>query len=443
MLKSNQKVKYLILGLVLISLSYGIVYGLSYLRIATSYAAKITCSCHFISGRNVKDIVDHDLYAVDMVQVEVDEVSKLVTSSFFGLAKKVAFYREGIGCTLLNDVSANELSLQPSPKTKVIDTVSLLVRNLPLEVDSLELMQVIDEAFTELDISKPMKNTRAIVILHDGKVVVERYAKGYHKEMPLLGWSMTKSVTNAMLGILVKQKSIDIYQPTGIKEWQTDDRKKITLNDLLQMQSGLDFEERYDKVSDATKMLFNSKSSASVALKSTLIKAPSSFWSYSSGTTNILQEFIRRSFGSDSEYIDMPYNALFIPLGMASALMERDPSGTYIGSSFMYATARDWAKFGQLYLQDGVWNGVRILPEGWVKYSSTANAYSDGEYGAQFWMNRKDKSYPQDAYCADGFEGQNVNIIPSKKLVIVRMGLSRNSSFNNEVFVKKVVGVGW
>lgn len=439
----RKKIYYSIAFLALIIFGIIVFIGFPYLRIATSYAAKITCSCQFISGRSVEDIVANDLYAVDMVQVDVDYAAKKVTSSFYGLAKKIAIYRKGVGCTLLNEASENELTKQEIPDIVVQDTSILESISIPSQVDSNQLMSVVEEAFSEEDPSNPLKNTRAIVIMHEGKIIVERYAKGYTKSTPLPGWSMTKSVTNAMLGILAKQKGIDIYKPTGLKEWQEDERRNITLNDLLQMQSGLDFEERYDKVSDATKMLFVSKSSALVALKSKLIHTPGSFWYYSSGTTNILQEYIRRNCTTNDDYINFPYKNLFAPLGMASAIMERDASGTYVGSSFMHATARDWAKFGQLYLQDGVWNGLRILPEGWVKYSATVNKHSDGKYGAQFWMNRKDKTYPQDAFSADGFEGQNVNIIPSENLIIVRLGLTLKKSFDNEEFVKNVIASGF
>jgi hypothetical protein len=163
-------------------------------------------------------------------------------------------------------------------------------------------------------------------------------------------------------------------------------------------------------------------------------------WSYSSGTTNILQEIIRRQFASLAEYRAFPHQRLFQKIGMNSAVLEPDASGTYVGSSFMYATARDWAKFGQLYLQDGVWQGERLLPEGWVKYSSTETPHSGGLYAAQFWIDHADKTFPQDAFMALGFEGQSVTIIPSKQLVIVRLGCTPDErSFNRSAFVKSVL----
>ena len=228
-------------------------------------------------------------------------------------------------------------------------------------------------------------------------------------------------------------------QPAPIKEWQNDMRREITLDALLRMSSGLEFVEDYASPSDATRMLFGAKNAASVAIAAPAIAKPNEVWSYSSGTTNILQAIIRRQFSNHADYVAYPYQRLFSKLGMTSAVLESDASGVFVGSSFMYATARDWAKFGQLYLQDGVWQGERLLPEGWVRYSSTPTPKSNGVYAAQFWLNKNDPAFPQDAFMADGFEGQNVAIIPSKNVVIVRLGLSRGGAFDDNAFIKRIV----
>lgn len=205
------------------------------------------------------------------------------------------------------------------------------------------------------------------------------------------------------------------------------------------MSSGLGFEENYAAPSDATQMLFRKKGAGAYALLSKAANEPDKVWSYSSGTSNILQEIIRRQFATQKDYFAFPHQRLFHKIGMKSAVLEPDASGTFVGSSFMYATARDWAKFGQLYLQDGVWNGERLLPEGWVKYSATETSYSDGKYAAHFWLDHQDKTFPQDAFMAVGFEGQYVTVVPSKNLVIVRLGCTPKDNFNHSALVRGVV----
>jgi CubicO group peptidase (beta-lactamase class C family) len=208
---------------------------------------------------------------------------------------------------------------------------------------------------------------------------------------------------------------------------------------LLRMSSGLEFEEVYGPLSDATAMLFERHSSAHVAMAKPLAVAPDTVWSYSSGTSNVLAWIVRETVereGGWSAYASFPRRVLFDPIGMSSAVMEPDPSGTFVASSFMLATARDWARFGLLHLHDGVWQGRRILPEGWAAYVATATAAAPiGEYGAQWWTNagapgnaseRRFPSAPTDAYQASGYQGQAVIVIPSREVVIVRMGMTHD-----------------
>jgi CubicO group peptidase (beta-lactamase class C family) len=201
------------------------------------------------------------------------------------------------------------------------------------------------------------------------------------------------------------------------------------------MSSGLQFEEIYEPLDDVTEMLYGAADFGAYAAVKSLDSSPGTTWHYSSGTTNILSGIIRRSVkGSLEHYLNFLHEALFDKLGMQSAVAEPDPSGTYVGSSYTFATPRDWARFGLLYLQDGVWRGERILPEGWVEYSTTPAAHApQGQYGAHFWLNagspadptdRMWPRLPRDAFAARGFQGQRVVILPSKKLVVVRMGLT-------------------
>lgn len=438
-MSNKRKVFVAIIIAALLGLVYAGNYAVQYAYIGSSYDAKTVCSCMFVSGRNLDNIKQEDLYAVPFATIKVDETTKTVTANIYGFAETKAIYRKGLGCTLVNELSEEEIRSQPSvPSADTLTEKLSLLTELPTNINKADLNKTIEDAFAEKD-PKNVIRTRAIVVLQDGKLIAEKYASNIKIETPLLGWSMTKSVTNAMIGLLVKDGKLDIKKPAPITEWQNDERKKITIDHLLRMSSGLDFEENYASPSDATQMLFRKKGAGAFALLSKVAAEPDKIWSYSSGTSNILQEIIRRQFSNHADYLALPHIRLFQKIGMKSAVIEPDASGTYVGSSFMYATARDWAKFGQLYLQDGIWNGERILPEGWVKYSSTETPHSDGQYAAQFWLDHKDKTFPQDAFMAVGFEGQYVTVVPSKKLVIVRLGCTPNDNFNHSALVKGIV----
>jgi CubicO group peptidase (beta-lactamase class C family) len=438
-MSNTRKIIYVIVIAVLLGLIYVGNYAIQYAYIGSSYDTKTVCSCMFVSGRKLENIKAEDLYAVPFATINVDEANKTVTSNIYGFAETKAIYRKGLGCTLVNELSEEDIRKQPSvPSADTLTEILSLETKLPSNIDETTLQKTIDEAFIEND-PKNIIRTRAVVVLQNGKLIAEKYAPNITFQTPLLGWSMTKSVTNAMIALLVKDGKLDIKKAAPIEEWKNDERKKITIDHLLRMSSGLDFEENYASPSDATQMLFRKKGAGAYALLSKAAAEPDKIWSYSSGTSNILQEIIRRQFTSHADYLAFPHQRLFHKIGMKSAVIEPDASGTYVGSSFMFATARDWAKFGQLYLQDGVWNGERILPEGWVRYSSTETPHADGKYAAQFWLDHQDKSFPQDAFMAVGFEGQYVTIIPSKQLVIVRLGCTPNDNFNHSALVKGIV----
>jgi CubicO group peptidase (beta-lactamase class C family) len=433
----GQKIGLGVLGLVIVGLVFGVRFGLQYLNIATSYAAKTMCSGVFVAGRT-PEAMQEDLYAVSFVGTQVDRENQTVSSSLYGLANVKAIYRPGLGCTLVNGSTEAEIRAQPSPpiSSAKTDDWKLEAKNAKLEGF---LNQIFNLTTSEKD-PPPSPRTRAVVVLQDGKLIAEQYATGFTVQTPLLGWSMTKSVTNAMIGMMVLDKKLELKTPAPVIEWKNDTRAKITIDQLLRMSSGLGFVEDYASPSDATNMLFRSKGAGAFAIGGKVEAEPDAVWSYSSGTTNILQEIMRRQFSNHTDYLAYPHTRLFQKLGMTSAILEPDASGTYVGSSFMYATARDWAKFGQLYLQDGIWNGERILPEGWVAYSSTETPHSDGTYAAHFWLAHNDPEFPKDGFMAQGFEGQTVAIIPSQKLVIVRLGLTHGDAvYDDMAFVKSII----
>jgi CubicO group peptidase (beta-lactamase class C family) len=438
---TKKKIFYSLLTVVLIGLAYAANYAYRYALIGAGYNAKAICSCVYVSGRSLESVVAEDLYAIQFGTKTIDTVAKSATATIFGIASKTAIYRPKLGCTLVNEVTAEELRQQPSITTINNPTEVLTDSVLPQSQQD-AINKTLDWAFAEPDPKHPIR-TRAVVVLHKGKVVTERYAQGFSKNTALLGWSMTKSVTNAMIGLLVKDGKLDVNKSAPVTEWLNDNRKEITLDNLLRMSSGLKFAEVYDGISDATKMLFSVAGAGKYALQSPMEVQPATKWYYSSGTTNILQEIARRQFKTHAEYLNFPHQRLFQKLGMNTAHLEPDPSGTYVGSSFMYASARDWAKFGQLYAQDGIWKGERLLPEGWVKYSSRETPHSDGKYAAQFWTYVRKAGLPADSFTMNGFEGQFVLIVPSKQLVVVRLGCSPEEKYFDEVKFFKEIAVNF
>ena len=292
------------------------------------------------------------------------------------------------------------------------------------------LRPILDAAFAEPGPRK--KRTRAVVVVQDGAIIGERYAPGITAETPLNGWSMTKSVMGALIGTLVGQGKLSLADKNLLAEWRApgDPRAGIALEDLLRMRSGLRFSEVYaDPLSDVTRMLFDGHDAGGFAASRPLEAPPGTFWKYSSGTTNILSLIARRALG-EKDYPHWPRRALFDPLGMASAVLEPDASGTFVGSSFLFATARDWARFGLLYANGG--DGV--LPKGWAAFGASPTPQApDGRYGAHWWLKLSKElgggtdaaaRIPADAFHALGHEGQCLTVIPSRRLVVVRLGLS-------------------
>jgi CubicO group peptidase (beta-lactamase class C family) len=321
---------------------------------------------------------------------------------------------------------------------------------LPVAVGSNPLLEsALDVAFSE-PAETSHRQTRALVVLHHGQIVAERYAPGFSRDTPLIGWSMTKSVINTLAGMLVGDGVLSLDDPAPVPEWQSEDdpRKQITVRHLLQMSSGLDFEEVYEPGSDATNMLFTAYSAAGYAAAAPLGHEPGTLWYYSSGTTNILARIFRDSVGGTlAAAQDFASNRLFEPLGITSMVLESDASGSPVGSSFSYATARDWARLGQFWLQDGQWNGVRLLPKGWMQWStSSAPAAKMGQYGAQFWLNaglegehRAFPGLPASMYFAHGFNSQIVAVFPEQELVVVRLGFTTDGSWDDNAFLSSVL----
>ena len=418
------------------------------LELISGFSAKSVASGHFIDHRSQEIIEknDNDFDVLGWATNEINESGKFATATVLGLKQRKAIYRAGLGATLINDDFDVNKPYEVPKRTKSNTNLSFPYGDVEPKdtvfenVNYIKLNQVVSNAFDAK--GNNYKRTRSVLVIYKDKIIAEKYADGFTKNSVILGWSMTKSITGTLFGILEKQGRFDIYKPAPIAEWQNDNRKDITTNDLLHMNSGLEWDEYYDRICDATKMLYQEEDmSRSQLLKSAVFK-PNTHWNYSSGTTNLLSGILRKQFKTHQEYLDFWYSALIDKIGMHSMLVETDMAGNYVGSSYGWATTRDWSKFGLLYLHEGNWNGQQLFDPSWAKYVSTPTDTSHGRYGAQFWLNEGYyfPEVPRDMYYCSGFQGQMVAIIPSMDLVIVRMGLNEEPKFDFNGLLSGIVG---
>jgi CubicO group peptidase (beta-lactamase class C family) len=326
--------------------------------------------------------------------------------------------------------------LPPQPAATPWPAEDWPLGDLPPSADRARLQSLVGHAFAH-DAPEDLQETHALVIVQHGRLVFERYWRDRTSADTFPSWSMAKSITQCLVGLLVKDGKIDIHAPARVPEWQApgDPRRAITLDLLLRMSGGLAFVEEYlpDRPSDVIAMLFGDGKDdvAKFAASFPLQHEPGKFWSYSSGTSNIVSRaaaIAADAFGPNFEAFMR--RRLFEPLGMRSPVPKFDAAGTFIGSSFCFASARDFARFGLLYLRDGVWNGARLLPPGWVDYARTPTwqqPVDSGRYGAHWWL---DLAGPG-SFSANGYEGQFTVLVPDKDLIIVRHGATNAEKMEN------------
>ncbi len=411
------------------------------LHIVAGYSAKSMNSSVFLADRDVEftDSSDNNFSPINLASDEVNKQQKTSAASVFGLLTRKAVYREGLGSVLVTK------NYDPDKKISIPNRVRTKV-NLPYPFGHLEardsLFDYVDYSRLNAAINKVFDSTmktRAVLVLHKDHIVAERYSEGFDKNAKLLGWSMTKSITGTIFGILRSQGKLKLRDPAPIESWKGSERAKITIANLLEMNSGLEWLEDYNTISDVTKMLFLAENMGRVQEDKSLVGAPNELWNYSSGTTNLLSNISRSYFKTHQEYLDYWYSNLIDKIGMHSMTIEADLEGNFVGSSYGWATPRDWAKLGLLYLHEGRWNGEQIFDRDWMSYALKPTNGSEGDYGAQIWLNAGGfyPDAPRDLFSFNGYQGQRVFIIPSKDLVIVRMGL-QSLDFNE--FLKNIIG---
>jgi CubicO group peptidase (beta-lactamase class C family) len=422
------------------------------LRVGANYSAKIVCSNVFLAGRDPDEVLRTDVQApgvalLRLMRVSVDRERRVVRAGLLGfIGDGLAVARPGAGCAAVPDGNLEFAMHVGSPATRAdsaVDattapTLGAAVGDGAAVVDgawradaAVATTAALNRLLADDTLAGP--GVRAIVVVDHGRIVAERYGAGFSATTPLLGWSMAKSVVAGLVGVLVKEGRLALDQSAG---WSAagGGRERIRIADLLAMSSGLRFNEAYGIVSDVTRMLYLQPDTAGFARGQPLLHPPGEFWSYSSGTANILSRIVQDAAGRLGAAVAA--EKLFKPLGMTTAIIETDEYGTLVGSSYMYATARDWARYGLFLQQGGVWQGREILPRGYVAMMASPVAASGGEYGhGLVWLWGSDGitpgkdpdaafGIPADTFWMEGHDGQSIAIIPSRQLVVVRLGLT-------------------
>jgi CubicO group peptidase (beta-lactamase class C family) len=414
------------------------------LPILSAYAAKTVCSNVFIAKRDADEVIRTDVQFAEhsvtkRMKIDIDTANRRVEAAVYGLfARRYAGYAEGRGCTIVaKDEIPDRAATPPLPPPSAPDA--------PWPTG--ETAQLSDDRRLRAALNDPVlqgPGMRAIVVVHDGRIVGETYGEGFDASTPLLGWSMTKTVNAALVGMAIKDGKLSLDQKGLFPQWAGDARAGISVADLMAMSSGLEFNEDQGLITDPARLELLERDAAAFARDKALVAAPGTTFHYGSGSSVLLARIWQNAIGAAAQAF--PQERLFKPLGMTSAVFESDPSGTFLGEAFLYANAHDWARFGEFLRLGGVWNGQQLLLPGFVDYMrSPAPASDEGQgpvYGrGQLWLAPGlGFDLPADTFMLNGHLRQTITIIPSRKLVILRMGLTREDiGFSNAKLLRAIV----
>jgi CubicO group peptidase (beta-lactamase class C family) len=421
-------------------------------RTATNSVSRSLCGAAFISHVD-PDRLFHEEQLPNMrgigwaLRYRVDNNQHEVRTTVLGGFGARAVYRQGLGCVLLHgdDATPNPDGLGVARRNTAGDVTDPWGTHV-VEATDPAIRAALDLAFSEPHPLNP-RHTKGIVVLHEGKLIAERYAAGYGPDTPIWGHSLSKSVTQALVGILVGEGKLRVDQRAGLPA-----HPDVTVDQLLRMDSGLPFDETDGPLNPMTRMFFLESDMARYAGTVPLVHAPGTAWAYSNLGYVLLSRVAMDTAGAGDAVAAETFihDELFAPLGMRHAVIETDVAGTPVGSSHVYASTRDFARFGQLYLDDGIVDGRRILPEGWVAYSHSQTL--DTGYGAGFWTNLVEQgtvpvwdapwglpALPKDMFFARGAFGQYIVIVPSEHLVVARLGISVNGGTAIGEVVAKII----
>lgn len=408
------------------------------IRLANGSAAHLVCSKTFVSGLDPQSVFAETLERPGfrrlrhVMSFRIDRQAGTVDTSALGLFGGHAAFHDGFGCVERHGRKEPYLLKSDIEALKVPKTPPLLPEIAgPAVVEPADpaLKAALDHAFEE-PAAPPFRRTRAVVVVRDGKVIAERYAPGIGVDTQLSGFSMTKSMVNALIGVLTQHGLTSPSLPAPIPEWRgnNDPRREIEVEHLMRMASGLDLDETNSGFDPSSQMYLHDDTSA-YAVSAKLIAPIGARFHYSSATTQILARIVRDLTGGPEQTLAFAWRELFNPLGMRHVTLEFDGAGTLQGGNYMLASARDWAKLGLLYLNDGVVGGKKILHPDWVDFCAAATL--DSDYAAGFYTNRSDHpnakgrvqlGFPRDSYFASGLLGQRIVIMPSHRMVVVRLG---------------------
>ena len=421
--------------------------------IAAGYRALFTCSAHFIAGRELADIERVELVdtaPLGLPPPKIDDLKQLVSAADDAGNVQIAAFRDSMGCTLLpphwteGDLPRLPYVAYPDPPD-VSDIPFPRGDDTNLGRDGLHrsargLATVMERAFDESSYGNGVV-TAGIVVVRDGEIIAERYRPGFGVHKGYRTWSTAKSITAALVGIAAYKGLLELEAPAAIPEWQYpgDRRQAITYEHLLWMSSGLS-----SGGNNTYAVYFGGQDVVSAVTTTPLDVEPGTRWKYANNDTLLLLRALRHVLGNDLEYLRFPYDELLNRIGMYHTRMETDHLGNFVGSSQVYTTARDLARFGVLLANDGVWDGERLLPEGWVEFSRTpapAKPVAEGPrgYGAQFWLLDSITGIPEGTFTTAGNKGQYVTLV-APGLVVVRTGVDPlGTSWEHERFIADVV----
>lgn len=416
-------------------------------QVGSGMVSKQLCSGVFIQNRTEQDIWQHELNPrhfdprLTWFKAKVDRQKGQVSTSLFGLFKSYAGYSAGKGCAVDRHGQTPYQQHQYNVDPRIFPMGDTQDINIQKQFAWFpQLKHLVDQ---QIEGEQNKKNgVRSIVVIHQGKLIYDQHIQGWNGMIPQNGWSMSKTVSAALIGIMREQGRLKLQDDHLRAEWQ-DGRSVIKVQDLLKMQSGLDFHEIYDKNNDPGQMLYTGKSLSAYAANKALAYPPGTHFNYSTGDTNLLMAYARtKSQMTDQQWLNYPQQMLFKPIGMRHVIFEQDAQGDYSGGSFVYASALDWARFGLLLAQFGTWQDEhgeikQIISEDWVKYMIQPTALSNCHYAAGIWnTQRKCLDGLPAIYNLSGFKGQMTYVIPETKTVIVLMGFG---DWNAHDFVTAVL----
>ena len=418
------------------------------LPLASAYAAKMVCSNVFIAKRDAGAVIRTDVQfrvgnVVKFMKIDVDATNRRVETALLGLfAKRYAAYAEGRGCTLVSkDEVPDHAGVPPLSASATPDALWPTGERVQLS-ENRRLQAVLNDPILQ------GPGMRAIVVVHDGRIIAETYGESFTASTPLLGWSMTKTINAALVALAIKDGKLSLDRKGLFPQWAGDARAEISVADLMAMSSGLEWNEDQGIVTDPGRSEFLVRDAVAFASGKALVAASGTKFYYGSGSAILLARIWQNAIGAAARAY--PQERLFKPLGMTSAVLESDPSGTFLGDGFLYANAHDWARFGEFLRLGGEWNGQQLLPPGFVNYMRSPVPASDAGHGpvygrGQLWLAPGlGFSLPGDAFMLNGILRQTITIIPSRKLVILRMGLTREDiGYSNGELLTAIVAAGF